>query len=196
MKMFKILGLTLAAAGLMAITAQAVPIVGSVGFTGTYSHNGANQLDLQTATEMTIIGVAVAPFSPTGDFVGAGAPLSFASPIYVNAGVGGNVGNQLWSVTVGGNVYTLDITSANQVFASATQLNLTGNGLIERNGADTTTGTWQISFGLSGNDVGNASFTWQSTSAANVPEGGSTLILLGSAIVGLFGIARKSLRSA
>lgn len=186
--MIKILGLTLAAAGMMTLSTQAVPIVGSIGFTGEYTQNGGTLGNLASATSMTIDTHIITTTS--GDFVGAGAPSTFATPIWVNAGVGANVGLQLWSVTVAGVSYTLDITTSIQSFTSADQLNIKGSGTMERNGLDATGGTWQLGFGVSG-----ASFTWQGTSAANVPDGGSTLILLGSAIVGLFGIARKSLQA-
>ena len=184
MKTIKTLGLALAAAGMMTITAQAVPIVGSIGFTGTYTQNGGTIGDLSTATSMTIntVGVDIA----TDDLTGAGAPLSFASPI----GVNGNLPliGQLWSVTVGTDTFTFAVTSQSQTFTSAIQVNLAGTGVMSDGTGpkDDTTGTWQLGFGRTG-----AAFTWQSTSATNVPDGGATLILLGSAIVGLFGFARK-----
>lgn len=188
--MIKTLGLTLAAAGMMALTAQAVPITGSIGFTGAYSQNGGTIGNLTTATSMSITGVAVNTFATDGDFSGA-TLVSFATPIAVNGGVGGNVGVQLWSITDGLVTYTFDITTVSQTFTSPTQLNLAGSGTIRRDGTDDTSGTWQLGFGRSGN-----AFTWQSTAAANVPDGGSSLILLGSAIVGLFGFTRKSLQTA
>ena len=186
--MIKTIGIALAMAGLMSISVQAAPIVGSIGFTGAYSQNGGTIGQLNTATSMSIIGVGVDPFSTFGDFVGAGAPLSFASPIAVNGGVGGNVGLQLWSVTVGLLTYTFDITTAVQPFTSNNQLALEGNGTIKRNGLDATAGEWQLTFGRTG-----AAFTWQSTAASATPDAGSSLVLLCGAVVGMIGFARKAL---
>jgi hypothetical protein len=65
-----------------------------------------------------------------------------------------------------------------------------GTGLItDGNAADNTTGTWQLGFGVSGD-----SFQWQSTAAAdvaNVPDSGSTAMLLGSAICSLCVFKKK-----
>jgi hypothetical protein len=187
MKMIKTLGLTLAAAGLMTFTAQAVQIVGSIGFTGLYSQNGGTPGLLNTATSMDIDTVVVG--FADGHLTGAGAPVSFLTPIAVNVGANALAGSQLWSVTVGANTFTLVVSTSVQTFTSADQLNLSGTGVLSDGAGplDNTPGQWQLGFGRTGN-----AFTWQSTSAS-VPEGGTTLILLGSALIGLLGIARKSI---
>lgn len=176
--------LACAAAGLSLVAASnATPITGSIGFTGTYTQNGGTAGNLASATTMTIDTTVVS--STTGDFVGAGAPLSFASPIGVN-GNAPAIGT-LWSVTVGSKTYTFTVSSESQTFTSGTQLNLAGNGTISDGTlADNTGGTWQLGFGVSG-----SSFTWQSTSAANVPDGGTTAILMGAALSGLALLRRK-----
>jgi hypothetical protein len=96
---------------------------------------------------------------------------------------------QLWSATKGLVTYSLVVTSETQTFQSAIQLNLAGNGTL-RDGiaADNTPGTWQISFGQSGD-----SLTFQSTSASSsgVPDGGTTAMLLGAALSGLALLRRK-----
>ena len=181
MKMIKALSLILAVAGLTTITARAVPIVGSIGFTGQYTANGLTGSDLSTATSMSINSVSVDTSS--GDLAGATSPLSFASPIGVN-GNGPAIG-QLWSVTVGSDVYVFNVTSSNQVFTSPQTLVLQGLGTMTGGMKDATVGTWQLSFGVSGQ-----SFTWQSTSA-NVPDGGFTVSMFGLALVGCAGIRRK-----
>jgi len=169
-------------------TVQAIPIVGSLGFTGTYSQNGGTTGDLSTANNFAIgPTIAVDATTTTGAFVGAGAPLSYASPIGVN-GHGPPIG-QLWSVTVGSIVYTMTVSTESQTFTSAAQLNLAGTGTIsDGNPADNTPGTWQLGFGVSGTPP-NVSFTWQSTSANTnsgaVPDGGNTLLLLGAVLSGI-----------
>jgi hypothetical protein len=180
---FKLLVATAMAVGLAA-TVQAVPISGSIGFTGAFSQTGGTIGDLATATSFSITSASIN--SALGDL--AGATLnSFASPI----GVNGNppVIGQLWSVDVGGTTYTFNVTSETQTLTSTTQINLAGNGTMSNGINDDTAGTWQLGFGVSGQGA-IASFTWQSTSATNVPDGGMTVMLLGAALSGL-GLIRK-----
>jgi hypothetical protein len=160
---------------------QAIPIAGSIGFGGTYTQNGGSLGNLGSATSMTIDTVAIQ--TTTGDFAGATLE-SFASPIAVNPGAG--LG-QLWQAILGSTTYTFDVTSEAQTFTSRSQLNLAGTGTItDGNAADDTLGTWQLGFGVSGD-----SFTWQSTSAAIVPDGGTTVTLLGGALLALGLFKRK-----
>lgn len=175
--------LAAAVVGMATASLQAVPITGSIGFTGTYTQNGGTAGNLSTAVSMTIntfaIGVA------TDDLAGA-IPVSFASPIGVNGNPPSLVGGQLWSVNVGGTIYTFDVTTLTQTFTSATQINLEGSGIMKNGVDEDTAGTWQLGFGKTG-----AAFTWQSTSATNIPDGGTTVMLLGAALSGLGLIRRK-----
>ena len=184
----------LAAAGLavgIVGTVQAIPIVGSVGFNGSFTQDGT-QGDLTTATHMTIINPVVTPGTPTFDFIGAGAPVTFASPIGVNGSLLPMIG-QLWSVTVGIKTYTMTVSTEAETLDTAIQLNLAGTGVMhDLSGAKSdTAGVWQIGFGVSGTPP-VASFTWQSTaSASSVPDGGTTVMLLGAALSGLAMLRRK-----
>ncbi len=163
---------------------QAIPITGSIGFTGTYTQNGGTHGNLETATSMTINTVGVGTTS--GSFVGAIDP-TFASPIAVNpaAGLG-----RLWTVLVGGLTYTFDATSESENLDTTTALHLTGTGTMgDGNAADAAAGTWQLGFGVTGD-----SFEWQSTAGANatgVPDGGSTAMLLGAGFCGIGLLKRK-----
>jgi hypothetical protein len=163
--------------------AQAVPINGSIGFTGTYTQNGGTFGNLTTATSFTINTVSVA--TTLGAFVGAGSP-TFASPIAVNPANNLLPNVQLWSVLVGSTTYRLLVTTETESLDTPAQLNLIGAGMItDGNSADNTYGAWQLGFGVSG-----SSFTWQSTSAA-VPDGGATLMLLGLALSGVALLKKK-----
>ena len=185
-----------AVAAIVGFTAsvQANSIQGSVGFTGTYVQNGGTDGDLSTATSFTINNTISQPItisSATIDFIGATTP-TFYSPITVTPlpsayGVSIPLNTQLWSVLVGSKTYDLLVTSAIESFRDSTQVNLKGTGTL-RNGTpgDDTAGTWQIGFGVSG-----ASFTWQSTSAANVPDGATTAMLLGSSLT-MLGLVRRN----
>jgi hypothetical protein len=165
--------------------AQATPIAGSIGFTGTFIQNGGTLGNLKTATSMNINSASIG--TATGDFTGA-ALINFASPITVNPAVGLTT---LWNILAGGVTYTFTATSEAQDLTTATALHLTGTGLItDGNAADATTGNWQLGFGKSGD-----SFQWQSTGAtdaAEVPDGGSTVALLGAGICGLCLFAKKT----
>jgi hypothetical protein len=165
---------------------QANTITGSLGFAGTYIPVGETTAgDLSTATSVSISS-PIFVLSATGDFTGASfLANSFVSSVGVN-GNGPAIG-QLWSVAVGLVTYTFTVTSESQTFTSANQLNLAGTGTIsDGNPADITSGTWQLGFGNSG-----ASFTFQSTSTASVPDGGTTIVLLGAALSGTVLIRRK-----
>jgi hypothetical protein len=168
---------------------QATPIAGSIGFTGTFIQNGGSLGNLTTATSMSISSAAVG--TTTGNFVGASL-ISFASPIAVNPSAGLST---LWTVLVGSITYTFAATSESQNLTTPTSLHLLGAGIItDGNAADATTGTWQLGFGRSGD-----SFEWQSTSAADVasntvptvPDGGSTVTLLGAGLCGLCLLRKK-----
>jgi hypothetical protein len=162
-------------------TVQATPINGSIGFSGLYKQNGGTVGDLTTANSFTIASTLI--LSATGDFTGATLG-SFASPITVNPASGLST---LWSVIVGSTTYTFNVTSESESLDSASQINLLGAGTItDGNPADTTAGTWQLGFGVSGD-----SFIWQSTSSANVPDGGTTAMLLGAGMAGLFLFRKK-----
>ena len=162
---------------------QAIPITGSIGFTGGYVQNGGTKGDLTTATSMSIINSSIGFTS--GSFVGASF-LNFSTPIAVNPVVG--LG-QLWQVLVGATTYTFTATSASQNLTTPTGLHILGNGIIsDGNAANNTTGTFQLGFGVSGD-----AFQWQSTGTANgVPDGGSTAMLLGASLTGLCLFRKKA----
>lgn len=186
-KWIKVAGVTAALIGIGA-TVQAIPIDGSIGFTGTFTQNGTPG-DLTTATSMTIDSVAV--LSATGSFFGAVTPPAFfATPIGVNSGIPPIIG-ELWSVVVGPRTYTFNVTSESQSLDSITQVNLLGNGIVTDDLGNAANGQWQLGFGVSGTGQ-NASFTWQSTTGTVAPDGGSTAMLLGAALSAI-GLLRKKL---
>jgi hypothetical protein len=181
-KWLKIAG---SAAAVLAIAAsvQADPINGSIGFTGVYTQNGGTAGQLNTASSFTIDSVSIE--DPTGIFTGASDP-TFFSPINVNP-ANNLLGEQLWTVVIGGVTYALNVGSESQTFTSSSQLDLAGTGMFtDGTIADNTLGTWQLQFGETGD-----SFTWNATSATNVPDGGTTVMLLGVALSGLALVKRK-----
>jgi hypothetical protein len=138
---------------------------------------------LQSATSFTINTVNIE--DPTGIFVSATDP-TFYSPINVNP-ANNLLGQTVWTVVIGTTTYTLDVNSESQTFTSNLQLDLAGSGTFgDGNENDNTAGTWQLQFGVTGD-----SFTWNATSATNVPDGGTTVMLLGAALSGLALVKRK-----
>jgi hypothetical protein len=187
------------ALALFAGTAQAVPIVGSIGFAGSYSQVGGVVGNLMTASSMQIN--TVFAINSTGQFGPLGSVVlnAFVSTVGVNGNLGPNhapffnqntPSDQLWSITVGGvTTYTFTVMSESQVFTAANAIDLQGSALVsDGNPADNTAGTWTLNFGNSG-----SSFTWNSTSAT-VPDAGSTAMLLGGAM-SIFGLLRKKLKA-
>src|ERR1035441_6388286 len=157
----------------MVSAVQAIPITGSIGFTGAFVQNGGTAGNLASATSFTILNTVANPITihdATGAFVGAGAPIVFAPSVGVNGNAPSPLHAQSWSVLNGLTTYSLTVTTEGQTFTSGIQLNLAGNGILhDGNAADDTAGVWQIGFGVSGN-----SFTWQSTSSTSgVPDGRS-----------------------
>jgi hypothetical protein len=167
-KIIKYLASAALAVGIVG-TVQAIPIVDSVGFNGSFTQDGTAG-DLTTATHLTIINPVVTPGTATFDFVGAGAPVTFASPIGVNGSMLPMIG-QLWSVTVGPKTITMTVTTEAQLFTSATQLFLAGTGVMHdlSGQLSDTAGVWQVGLGVSGTPP-TAIFTWQSTASASGPS--------------------------
>lgn len=185
--MTKILGLTLAAAGMMTITAQAIPIAGSIDIGAYISHVNINK----TLNTVDFVDDNLAPGNAlvnnaTGGFVPYILSVATYTDFSYNPLV---VANPLWTLVLGGASFDLlAITSVDEVGVG---LVLTGNGLIHATGYTPTRGKWSFS----SDSTGGANFTFSSQTSA-VPDGGGTLVLLGSAIMGLFGLGRKSLRNA
>ena len=94
----------------------------------------------------------------------------------------------LWSV--GG--FTFNLLSSTVVTRTLTFLNITGTGIISGNGFDPTEGTWAFtSQNAGGTHTGTHTFFSFSANAASVPDGGSTVSLLGCALLGLAALRRK-----
>ena len=185
------LKIAVCAAALSLTTAvQAVSISGEVAFSGKYTQNGGTLGQLNTATSFSISSVAID--DAFGDFAGATAPLSFASPIGVNGNAPTLVGATLWSITVGPKTYTFKVGSFTETYnpgsGTSDQINITGLGIASDGigGLDDTTGSFELNFGNSG----TSTFTWRSSSA--VPDGGATAMLIGVGLLGLGALRRKA----
>jgi len=90
------------------------------------------------------------------------------------------VSNPVWSF--GGVSFSL--LNISSISESASSLVLFGSGNALAAGFDDTPGTWSFSADKTG-----SSFSWSSTAA--VPDGGTTIALLGVSLLGLHGIRRR-----
>ena len=195
--MIKILGMAVVVASLMTTTTQAVPITGQVDIQGTAVLD--NPILLNATSLLDIVGAKVQSTS-TGDYEAAGnagedvayLPFSF-NPI------GGLPVEPLWAFMHNGAVYTFDLHSITVDLHTAQVLVLSGNGVLKINDPayDNTEGNWFLQITAASGKSADAQFIFQSSDYAEnqVPDGGSTMILLGSGILGLFGISRKLFRA-
>ncbi len=182
MKLSKI-GLAVLAASLFAsaVTGQAAMIDGAITFAGGAVYD---TMSLATATRVNTFSDVVVQ-SRDGDFaafVGVGDSVTMASP-YIFTPSTPTPG--LWSV----DGFTYDLLTSTVVLQNSNFLLIEGTGTISGNGFDPTPGTWSFT---SQSPAANGVFSFSSGSAAQgVPDGGTTVALLGFALAGIEIVRRK-----
>lgn len=168
--------LTLVLIGLLApgLAAQAVPIAGEIHFAGLWNPTPGPGAGTATGIDFPAFTIVLAG---TGDYAGlAGTGATFTD--FTFTPFGGSV-VPLWSVSSGGVDYSFDLTSVSVDFQSATQLTLSGTGILHITGLDDTPARWDW--------TGNQGAELFSFSADNVavPEPAT----LGIVTLGLIGLA-------
>jgi len=184
MKLIKTLiaGLTamVVAAG-FALSAHATPITGILNIAGTANFNTSS---LMTTTSATFTDVIVLGGND-GTFAGfaVGTPVVMASYTFDPS----TITNGLWSV----NGFTFNLTSsAVQLPRSATFLSITGTGTITGPaGFDATPGVWAFTSQNAGGRP-HTTFSFSANTDA-VPDGGMTMALLGTGLMGLAAFRAK-----
>lgn len=180
--------------------AQAATISGTINFGGGFTP-AAVPFDTSVNNVITIINNQLVGVGQTGAFVGiaTGTPVSMlgtAAPAgAANSGTFiTNVGSAastvvtpssstLWSV--GGFTFTLGTVV--ETFSDATSINLRATGIIS-NGPDSSPGIWLATFNsLSG---ANVSSTFSASNVA-LPDGGSTALIMGATLLGMFFVRRR-----
>jgi len=162
--------------GLLTQQAQAVPITGDVNFGGVATFDTTS---LATAASVQVWNSSFV-ISSSGDFGGIAmfTPVAMAATWIFNPST---PTPGLWSV--GG--FTFDLLSSVVSSQSKFFLNITGFGILSGNGFDPTPGEWSFT-SSSANGKSSATFGFQSnTTAAPVPDGGATVLLLGLALAGV-----------
>jgi hypothetical protein len=194
MKMIKNLGLALAVASMMTLSARAIPITGTIDMSGTAF---LDNVLLGSADGVSSFGTVTIGGVPTGSFTGTAGLVTWnafswnppSTPVV-----------PLWSFGFGGRTYSFDLTSITVDSQDNTFLNLLGSGVLKITGAgptyDDTFGAWSFTISNpTGGAHANFAFTFANSQTAAAPDAGGTLILLGGAIMGLMGIARKTVRA-
>jgi len=183
-KWIKKIAATVTAAVCLTGIAQATPITGNIGFSGAVQLNSATA---NTATAATAWFNTVAA-SPVGTFAGIvnngdAVSMTGATPWSFNSGALAN----FWSV----DGFKFNLTSSSIYSQVGGFLNVLLAGTVSGNGFDTTTfnGTFQVADPASG---GPQTFT-ERLSFNSVPDGGTTVMLLGGALMGLALLKRKLL---
>ena len=183
-----VLAIAFVSCGLLSQQAQATSITGEIQFAGTVEFNTT---DLSTATQVNTWfdvfgnpGVISVAFGNTGDFVGIapGTFVTMATPWIFNPST---PTPNFWSV--GG--FTFNLLSATVVTQTSTFLDITGTGIISGNGFTPTVGQFAFSVQNAGGGR-HATFSF-SANEVEVPDGGSTVALLGLALTGIEVLRRK-----
>ena len=157
------------------VNSQAIPVSGVIAFEGSAT--------VSSTAVTSWSNTRVASVTGFGGIVGVGESVTLATPWSFNSGAV----NNLWSV----HGFEFDLTSSSVIFQAFGAVLVTGVGTISGNGYDATYGTWSFysrvpqragsittpifSFSVAEGRAGTGVST-------TVPDGGTTLILLGVAL--------------
>lgn len=180
----------------MTLVGQAGYISGSVNFSSAYSGGvvlqdsagnvTTNLADAAGIKEWNIS--EVEEVSGSFDAVTDGASVSFLQPWLFEPLA---PAAPLWKID-GPENFTFHLTSTTMMYQSPYFLAVRGDGFLSGDGYEDTPAEWW--FTTQGSAVDHK-FTWSST-AVSVPDAGSTVILLGGSLLGLFGVRRWFKRGA
>jgi len=176
-----------------ALSAQATQINGNIGFTsapnpsgGFLVNNGGGSFTLNFNNPMHV------DFGD-GDYTGTvGATTNFASITFTNGGGLTSPNVPEWTFTVGGTTYSFDLLSlseANFHNGSPSSITLMGDGVAHITGFEDTTANFALE--ATGRHLSFAILQPSDAAFPAVPDGGSTLALLGIGLVAVQALRRK-----
>lgn len=175
--------------GLASEKAHAVPISGGIAFQGMFELDGG----LGDATAFTSFS-NVSVTSGSGSYAGVpvATPVSYApQPGDPDGGFAFNPLDPsplspLWTFTLAGPTdYSFDLISVSVLVQNDFALVLQGTGTAKITGFDDTPGSWNFM------STGFGPTLFEFTNATSVPEGGSTVALLGFSLLGMETLRRK-----
>src|SRR5256886_12432242 len=183
MKLSKtLLAIVAAGAGVgLLSSAQATPITGMLNNAGTTNFNTNT---LTTASSATFTDVLVLGGN-TGTFASfaVGTPVVMASYTFDPS----TITNGLWSV----NGFTFNLLSSTVEQRTATFLSVSGTGIITGPaGFDATPGVWAFTSQNAGGHP-HSTFSFSANTVAAAPDGGMTIVLLGTGLMGLAAFRAK-----
>jgi hypothetical protein len=166
------------------VSSQAVPITGGISMAGNVVPTGA----LDTGPVSFAFPDPVIVTSRNGSYLPV--PAGFNAVTYFGfSAVPSSAPQALWSFISGGLTYSFDLASLS-VDARGTDgsgnpfINLSGVGTLKITGFDNTPGSWIFTA-----NAASSTFSFSSSNGA-LPDGGTTAMLLGSALA-LLGMARR-----
>jgi hypothetical protein len=191
------LAVALLGCGVLCEQAQAVPINGSVQFFGSATPSGASPGAPITVNFTnpwhTLSGLGIYSGIPVGvvatftnfDFTGDGSGATLSAPPIV----------PLWSFSFGTPTvaYSFDLLSLTNGHTEAGSMSFSGIGTAHATGFDDTSAAWSLQG--AGTNFAFRISTSTTTAIGNVPESGTTVALLGIALVGI-AILRRQLSPA
>ena len=187
----KTASIILAVAG-FASNSPAIPITGAISFSGTATADGSSFLTATKFISFQDVDVGAAS-SLSGSYTGTSGAAVTVTPFTWNPPTASTPINPLWTFVSGGNTYSFNLSALHLDFASTTGLLLSGLGTAHISGPgldfQDTSGYWEFST----QTLGLSTFTFSSTTTTsnNVPDGGSTALMLGGSLLGLGAVGRK-----
>lgn len=171
-------------AALLAVMALSSAAAHAVAITGVVSFSGGATLDspdLNSATMVLNWQDEKVGSLHTGSFsvLSTGQAATFTDGWVFGSGIA-----PLW--TVGG--FTFDLTSSTVVFQNSVILGISGKGVVSGNGYDATPGRWAFTTQVPQVD---ATFEFSAAEAEEIPDGGSSVALLGASLLGIGAVRRK-----
>lgn len=178
-----------------AVSSSAVPITGTLGFSGDASAVGGT--GFADATGIDAGGNGAAPGvivtlgpSNTGDFAGFGPALGLMHDITFSPST---PATPLWVL----GPWSFDLLTISVANQDANNITLVGVGTVFSTiiGKDPTPGKWSFSIDRpdTSSPLGTFTFSANSVSPFTVPDAGSTLALLGGVVLAAAGAARRKL---